>query len=114
MRDGICPTVLRLPLVWYLLRYKSVEVDQLTALQYSILKTSAKYPRLGGRLLYSTCTLDPRENEEQLARFLSEHEDFAPCDFTLGEYSSKDGALTLLPHIHGTDGFFISLIKRVK
>ena len=65
-------------------------------------------------LLYSTCTLIPEENGGVLETFLRENPDFAPLDFRCGEYESTSGMLTLLPHIHKTDGFFISLIKRVK
>ena len=63
-------------------------------------------------ILYSTCTLNPEENERVVERFLTEHNSFRTEDFTVGHLESQDGILTLLPHIHNTDGFFIAkLIK---
>ena len=95
------------------LRYKDPSLDSLVDIQYSILATSAKYLKVGGRLLYSTCTLNPKENEENVHRFIGSNKDFRLLDFTVGDLSSDGGMLTLLPHIHNTDGFFISLTERV-
>ena len=95
------------------LRYKDLTLDSLVDIQYSILKASASYLKVGGRLVYSTCTLNPKENEENVLRFVLENKDFRLVDFTVGDLSSEGGMLTLLPHIHKTDGFFISLIERV-
>ena len=95
------------------LRYKDLSLDELCDIQYSILKASSVYLKDGGRLLYSTCTLNPKENEENVLRFVEENKDFRLIDFTVGNLSSSGGMLTLLPHIHKTDGFFISLIERV-
>ena len=64
-------------------------------------------------MVYSTCTLNPKENEKVVERFLSEHKEFSPVDFAVGDIHSEDGMLTLLPHIHGTDGFFIAKIKKI-
>ena len=47
-------------------------------------------------------------------RFITEHPDFAYESFTLGGIYAKDGRLTLLPHIHNTDGFYIALIRKKK
>ena len=95
------------------LRYKDLSLDSLVDIQYSILSASAGYLKDGGRLLYSTCTLNPKENEENVLRFVEENKDFRLIDFTVGDLSSSGGMLTLLPHIHKTDGFFISLLERV-
>jgi 16S rRNA (cytosine967-C5)-methyltransferase len=97
------------------LRYKSRDaVDELPELQGEILKTSAKYLKVGGELVYSTCTLNPKENEEVVDLFLRENRNFAPSDFTAGVYASKNGSLTLTPVRDGTDGFFMAKIVRVK
>ncbi len=96
------------------LRYKDkITLEALPELQYSILNESAKYLKVGGELVYSTCTLNPAENEEILSRFLAENSHFQPVDFTVGSYKSEDGTLTLLPHTHQTDGFFVSKLKRI-
>lgn len=95
------------------LRYKDISDGDLPALQYEILEKSFNYLRPCGTLVYSTCTLDPRENEEVAARFLSEHKDAASSDFTVGGRTSTHGCMTLLPHVDGTDGFFIAkFVKR--
>ena len=86
----------------------------LPELQYSILTASVNYLKDDGVILYSTCTLNPEENERVVERFLSEHPDFAPVDFSVGGIGSKGGMLTLLPHVHGTDGFFIAKIGKNK
>ena len=67
----------------------------------------------GGVLVYSTCTIFPEENEQNIARFLSSHPEFTLEPFTHGEIRAKDGMLTLLPHKHGTDGFFMAKLKKI-
>lgn len=96
------------------LRYNATERSEaLPALQYSILKASSAYLKAGGRLVYSTCTLAPRENSGVVERFLEENPHFRLKAFSAGGLSS-DGMLTLLPHIHGTDGFFIALLEKTE
>ena len=95
---------------------KSEEVDKLKDLQYSILCVSSRYLNVGGKLVYSTCSLNPEENEKIINKFLSEHDDFKSVR-VLPEMKRYDGDtdyLTLMPHIHGCDGFFISCVERVK
>ncbi len=93
------------------LRYKDTSVlTELPPLQLDILTASARYLKVGGELLYSTCTLNPAENEQVVARFLAENPDFEPCDFTVGSLKSTDEMLYMLPHIHSTDGFFMAKI----
>ena len=95
------------------LRYKDEDsVRELPALQLKILTESAKYLKSGGELLYSTCTLNPAENEDVVSEFLRENPDFSAIDFKVGALSSKNGMLTLLPHIHKTDGFFMAKLKK--
>ncbi len=97
------------------LRYKSEESAlELPALQLEILSASVKYLKVGGELLYSTCTLNPLENECVVQRFLSENEDFEAVDFNAAGYASKGGVLTLLPHIDSCDGFFMAKIRKVR
>ena len=65
-------------------------------------------------MIYSTCTLNPEENERVVERFLEENKEFCTVDFALGDIKSHNGMLTLLPHVHGTDGFFIAKIRKEK
>ncbi|MBQ8719980.1 MAG: 16S rRNA (cytosine(967)-C(5))-methyltransferase RsmB [Clostridia bacterium] len=97
------------------LRYKSEEsIKELPALQLSILAASAKYLKVGGELVYSTCTVLPEENGEVISAFLEGHAEFIPQDFSVGGKSSCGGALQLLPQMDGTDGFFIAKLRKVK
>ena len=97
------------------IRYKDPEpLAELPQIQRSILNNAARYVRPGGILLYSTCTLLYRENEEVVQSFLSDHIDYKLESFTLpgplGEITA--GMVTLWPHRHGTDGFFISKLRK--
>lgn len=99
------------------LRYKSVTgLDTLSDLQYLILCNAAKFVANGGILVYSTCTLNPAENSENIERFLREHKNFEPYEININNVfhgiDEPKYQLTLFPHINGTDGFFISSIRR--
>ena len=95
------------------IRYKKIsEFARLPEIQYEILSESAKYVKRGGILVYSTCTVLPEENEENVTRFLSENPDFEAVDFSAGGLCSRGGMLSLTPDEHGTDGFFVAKMKR--
>lgn len=95
------------------IRYKSIEdIGAIPPLQSEILESAFRYLKAGGRLLYATCTVLSQENEKVVEEFLSRHTDAAPVPFTAGDLSASSGMLTLLPHIHATDGFFIALIQK--
>ncbi len=79
----------------------------LPEIQYKILENSAKYLKAGGVLVYSTCTINPEENEDIIRRFIAENGDFSPFPFE-GEKWFE----TTLPAENGGDGFFISRIRR--
>ena len=90
------------------IRYKKLgDIRNLPAIQLDILRNASKYVKVGGMLIYSTCTVIPEENELNVKRFLSEHPEFEVCDFSIGEERSQNGYITLHPDIHGTDGFFV-------
>lgn len=84
------------------IKYKTLEsVQNLPEIQYKILKTSSQYLKSGGTLVYSTCTLLPRENEEVAARFLAEAADFRMI--SQKTYTGEDA---------DTDGFFVSVFEK--
>lgn len=67
----------------------------------------------GGVLVYSTCTVLRRENQDVVAAFLAGHPEFQPEPFRLpGPVGETPGEITLWPQIHGTDGFFIAKLRR--
>ena len=95
------------------IRYKSAaEFERLPHIQYAILANAARYVKPGGTLIYSTCTLNPAENGAVCARFLEQTDAFEAVEFNAGGIPSKDGMLTLYPHVHGTDGFFIAKFQK--
>ncbi len=93
---------------------KPSDIDNLPELQYRILCNSIKYLKDGGRLVYSTCTLNPKENSDVCDRFLSEHPEFSAIDIlpSFKRYGSEDKYLTLMPHLHSTDGFFVAVFVK--
>ena len=97
------------------IRYKNHrEMETLPALQLLILRNQARYVRPGGVLLYSTCTLLKRENEEVVRAFLAENQDFTTEALDLPDIFPENhtGMLTLVPGEYDTDGFFICRLRR--
>ena len=89
------------------------EIENLPALQAKILETCARYVKPGGTLVYSTCTILRRENEDVVRAFLTENSDFEPVSWSHPVCGERpDGMVTLLPHLHGTDGFFIAKLRK--
>jgi 16S rRNA (cytosine967-C5)-methyltransferase len=81
--------------------------------QSALLRDAARHVRPGGRLVYATCTLNRAENEAQVERFLAEHPDFRPVRPAGLDPSLLEGEyLRVLPHRHGTDGFFAAVLER--
>lgn len=97
------------------IRYKDKDtLGGLPPVQLQILKNICRYVKPGGVLLYSTCTLIKAENEYVVSQFLKENPMFEPSPFSLPcpEGEAESGMITLYPHIHDTDGFFICKMKR--
>lgn len=98
-------------------RQTPATIATLLPLQQALLKAIAPLVKSGGTLVYSTCTLNPAENEAQIERFLQDHEDWRsePFEWTSpqGQTNSvTSGMLTILPHHHHQDGFFIANLKK--
>ena len=90
------------------IRYKSEEsLRDLPDIQLQILKTASRYLKIGGRLVYSTCTLNKDENENVVNRFLDENSNFRLAD-------GNDSMRTLMPHKNNADGFFIAVLERIR
>lgn len=94
-------------------------VKELTEIQEKLLNTCSQYVKRNGYLVYSTCSVLPEENGEQVKKFLAAHPDFvlAPLPTSFDERFKAhyaDGGLQLLPHRDGVEGFFIARMKRVK
>lgn len=96
------------------IRYKELApLERLPELQLKILDTQADYVKPGGVLLYSTCTVLRRENEEVVSAFLERHPEYGTEPFSLpNDVEAAQGMITLLPCVHDTDGFFICKLRR--
>jgi 16S rRNA (cytosine967-C5)-methyltransferase len=97
------------------IRYKNPkEMENLPQLQLAILCNQADYVRPGGVLIYSTCTVLRRENEDVVRAFLERRPDFTLEKLPLPEVfqGHESGMLTLVPGEYDTDGFFISRLRR--
>jgi 16S rRNA (cytosine967-C5)-methyltransferase len=92
------------------------DLDELTALQDDLLDAAARLVAPGGVLVYSTCTIEPEENEQRVEAFLDRHPDFelepAP-DALPADVVTDEGYLATLPHRHRTDGAFGARLRRV-
>ena len=97
------------------IRYKDPKtMEDLPQLQLQILCNQAQYVKAGGTLLYSTCTLLRRENEDVVNAFLKQRDDFytEPLALPAVFLKNTDGMLTLVPGEYDTDGFFICRLRR--
>ena len=98
-------------------RLKASDFAVLPALQRAILRAAATIVRPGGLLIYSTCSLELEENDEQVTIFLAEHPEWtldAPPSGVVPETVLDEGLLRVLPQDHGTDGAFAARFRRAR
>lgn len=90
------------------------DVEALVPVQRAILESAAKALKPGGVLVYSTCTIQPAENEQLVEAFVADHPEFRFDNIwgylpeSIAREGQAEGYVQLLPHVHGTDGFFIA------
>ena len=102
------------------LKYKASPegIDSLIRLQQKILSCAQSYVKPGGTLIYSTCTVNPGENIDNVHWFLQQYPEFSPGDIRdricpeLRESVVEKGCIQLLPGVHKSDGFFIARLVR--
>lgn len=94
------------------IRYKMTpeSVDELAALQRQILDTVHTYVKPNGVLVYSTCTIDEAENEDNVRWFIEKHPEFELDK----NFAEGTGMKQILPGEHGSDGFFIARFIKSK
>ena len=88
---------------------KKEDIEEISKIQFEILKSSAKYLKVGGEIVYSTCSILRNENEDIIDRwreFLKEEEIKTPIKYEIKNIEK------ILPN-KNTDGFFICKIKRI-
>lgn len=98
------------------IKYKSEEdFEELPRLQMAILETSARYVKVGGTLVYSTCTLSRAENDDIAAAFAAEHPEFSPIVQPIPYAGAENShTRTFFPEEDGGDGFFTASFRRIK
>lgn len=98
------------------IKYKNPkDFENLPNVQYKILETASKYLKVGGELVYSTCTVSRAENDDVIKKFLGLNDNYIGIPFLqgLGEPFGGDTA-TVFPKYYNSDGFFIAKLKRVE
>lgn len=99
------------------------QLGERLAQQHAVLRDAARYVRPGGRLIYITCSVLADENVAQVTRFLAENPQFEAIsaivelasltpDAKRRVHETEAGGVQLTPHITGTDGFFVALMRR--
>lgn len=92
------------------------DISEIIKIQRKIMENAAKYLKVGGTLLYSTCTINKDENENNIKWFLNNFKNYAVEKINIGNKSNfiyEEGQLTILPS-ENMDGFFIAKLKRIK
>ncbi|CUP68850.1 Ribosomal RNA small subunit methyltransferase B [Turicibacter sanguinis] len=94
------------------------DLDEIMMIQKKILNTVAPLVKVGGTLVYSTCTVNRKENDKMVEQFLAQHPEYE-LDPTLVNRlpevlheQTKNGMVQLFPGDYQTDGFFIACLKR--
>jgi 16S rRNA (cytosine967-C5)-methyltransferase len=91
------------------------DIQKSSDLQMKLLNGAARCLKAGGRLVYSTCTIMPNENETVVAAFLAGHDDFrltSPPGAIPAQMITQDGFFRTRPDCHGTDGFFGAVLVK--
>jgi 16S rRNA (cytosine967-C5)-methyltransferase len=95
---------------------KPEDLKTLAELQLKILNNAANFVKLGGIIVYSTCSIEPEENHLVVEKFLKHNSDFLPEPFkikNLIDGNDNDGKFQILPSKHDTEGFFIAKFERL-
>ena len=94
-------------------RISPADIKDLAERQTQLLFNAARVVKPGGRLVYSTCSVEPEENEAVVQTFLEKNEDFRSVELTLsGGLQTSSGRARTWPQREGTDGFFICAFER--
>ncbi len=102
-------------------RFDETELERLNGVQLAVLGGAARLLKPGGRLVYATCSILQLENQELVGRFVQAHPEFHVVDaapILTAQHISVDHAarfapyFVMLPHLHGSDGFFAAVLER--
>jgi 16S rRNA (cytosine967-C5)-methyltransferase len=91
------------------------DIIALARIQRDLLENASRLVKEGGILVYSTCSLEPEENEQVIRAFLASHPEFALEDagaFVHHALVTEEGFVTTFPHRHGMDGSFAARMRK--
>ena len=99
-------------------------IAELSKIQLQLLEVGAAHVAPGGIVVYSACSIEAAETVDVVRRFLDGHPDyvFDPfpdrvlgwLDAAVPDHTGRGGSMRFLPHLHGTDGFFVARLKRIR
>lgn len=98
------------------LKREASDIQKLTEVQYRLLEKAASLTKPGGVLVYSTCTIEPEENEAIVQRFLESKKHFTlddPSSFVSKSFVTPRRTVETYPHLHNMDGSFAARLKRL-
>ncbi|HRI46833.1 MAG TPA: 16S rRNA (cytosine(967)-C(5))-methyltransferase RsmB [Ignavibacteriaceae bacterium] len=93
-----------------------LDIRNLNDLQKALIEKAASHVKVGGYVVYSTCTTEPEENFEIVSYFLKKNPEFEllnAADFLEKELVDDNGCIQTLPHKHKMDGAFAALLRRI-
>ena len=94
-------------------RITAADIQELSARQTQLLANAASVLKSSGKIVYSTCSVEPEENEFVVSSFLAEHRGFEQVDVPGNRCLKRDSkALRTWPHLDGCDGFFTTILQR--
>lgn len=102
------------------IKWNRVDMEALMTISEKILTNALKYVKIGGEVVFSTCTINREENELRLERLLKNNDNFKAADISeylpdgLKKPTAHNGYVTFYPNTDGIDGFFIAKVIRCK
>ncbi len=102
-------------------RFDETELARVNAVQHNVLRAACRLVKPGGRLVYATCSLLAEENQAVIDRFVGERPEFVclaavdvlrPQGIAIADLDRFAPYFVMLPHLHGTDGFFAAVLQR--
>lgn len=92
------------------------DIRKIVNIQYELLKKGASLVKVGGQIVYSTCTIEPEENFDNVKKFLEEYSNFRiinAADMFTSDLIDENGCVRTFPHVHGLDGSFAVKLERL-
>lgn len=97
------------------LNHQNEDIKQIVEIQQQLLEAAGNYLKTNGQLIYSTCTLNKEENENQIKMFIEKHPNYRVVSITEiadTELQVSEYGATLLPQTYNSDGFFITKLEK--